>query len=113
MTKALQKCDPCLSGGKYNEETETLIPLWYDCNQLLHSICKRCRLRAHKRAHTQKTAVFDNDSPKRPSNAVAKIIIELWDTDSDNENDTYSSHDLSDFVNESNISDTNSRISCS
>ena len=113
MTKDIQKCDPCLSSWKCEEETETLIPLWYGCNQLLHSICKRCRLSVYKIAQTQRTAVFENDIPKRPSAAVAKINIELRDTDSDNENDTDFSHGLSDFVNESNISDTNSIISCS
>ena len=34
MNKDIQKCEPCLSGRKREEETETFIPLWYDCNQL-------------------------------------------------------------------------------
>ena len=52
-----------------------------------------------------KTAVIDNDRPKRLSAAVAKINMELWNTDSDNEKDTDSSHILSDFYNESYSSD--------
>ena len=46
---------------------------------------------SHPVAITQKTAVTDDDKPKRLNAAVAKINIELWDTDSDNENDTDSS----------------------
>ena len=34
LNKDMQKCDPYLSGWKREEETRTLIPLWYDCNQL-------------------------------------------------------------------------------
>ena len=45
----------------------------------------------HKRAQTQKTVVIDNDSLKRQISATAKINIELWDTDFDNENDIDSS----------------------
>ena len=52
---------------------------------------------SHPVAITQKTAVTDDDKPKRLNAAVAKINIELWDTDSDNENDTDSSQFLSDF----------------
>ena len=52
-----------------------------------------------------KTAVIDNDRPKRLSAAVAKINMELWNTNSDNEKDTNSSHILSDFYNESYSSD--------
>ena len=40
--------------------------------------------------------------------AVAKINMELWNVDSDNENETDFSHG---FVIESDISDTNSKIS--
>ena len=39
------------------------------------------------------------------SAAVAKINMELWDTDSDNENDTDSSYGLSNFGSESDSSD--------
>ena len=31
MNKDIEKCDPCLSGLKRKEETETLVPLKYDC----------------------------------------------------------------------------------
>ena len=92
---------------------QKLIPLWYDCNQLPHSMSKCCRPSAHKRAQTQKTVVIDNGSPKRLSAAVAKLNMELRDTDSDNENETDLSYGLSNFGNESDISDTNSRISSS
>ena len=34
MNKDMQKCESCLSGWKFEEETGTLIPLWYDYNQL-------------------------------------------------------------------------------
>ena len=62
---------------------------------------------AHNRAQTQKTAVIDNDSQKRLSAAVVKLHIELWDIDSDNENDNYFNYGLSDFGSESDSSDPN------
>ena len=102
---SIQKCDPCLSGWKREEETGTLIPLWYDCNELSQSMSKRRRPSAHKRAQTQKTVVIDYDRRKRLSAAVAKINVELWDTDSDNENDTDSSNGLSNFGSECDSSD--------
>ena len=80
---SIQKCDPCLSGWKREEETGTLIPLWYDCNQLSQSMSKRRRPSAHKRAQTQKSVFIDKDRRKRLSAAVAKINVELWDTESD------------------------------
>ena len=98
------------------EETETLIPLWYDCNKLPQSMSKRRRPSAHKRVQTQKKAVIGNDRPKQLSAAASKINIELWDNVSDNENDTGSSHSFSDFGSESDSSDpgiTNSRSSTS
>ena len=49
MNKDIQKCDPCLSGWKREQETGTLIPLWYECNQLSQSISKHRRPGAHKR----------------------------------------------------------------
>ena len=66
---------------------------------------KRRRPSAHKKAQTQKAAVIDIDSPKYLSVAVAKVNIELYDTVSNNENDTDSSYYLSDFGSESDISD--------
>ena len=105
MNKDIQKCDPCLSDWKGEEETGTLIPLWYDFNHLSQSMSKRHRPSAHKIPQTQKTAVIDNDRPKRLSAAVAKINIKLWDTDCDSENDTNSSYGLPDFGSESDSSD--------
>ena len=52
-------------------------------------------------AKTQKTAVIDNGRPKRLSAAFAKVNMELWDTSSDNENDTDFSYGLPDFGSES------------
>ena len=50
---------------------------------------KRHKPSANKRAQTQKTAVIDNNRPNRLSAAVVrKIPMQLWNTDSDNENDT-------------------------
>ena len=66
---------------------------------------KRRRSSAHKRAQTRKTVVIVNDRPKRLNAAIAKINMKLWDTDSDNENDTVSSYGLSDFGSESDSSD--------
>ena len=66
---------------------------------------KRRRASAHQKAQTQKAAVIDNDSPKYLSAAVTKINMGLQDTDSNNENDTVSSYDLSNFGCESDISD--------
>ena len=60
----------------------------------------------YKRAQTQKTAVIDNDRPKRLSAAVVKIHMKLWYIDSDNENDTDSSYDFSDFGSQSDSSDS-------
>ena len=54
---------------------------------------------------TQKTNVIDNDRPKRLNASVAKINKELWDTDSDNENNIDFSYGLSDFGIESDSSD--------
>ena len=54
---------------------------------------------------TQKVAVIDNERKKRLSAAVVKMHWEFWDTDSDNENDTDSSYDLSDLGSESDSSD--------
>ena len=54
----------------------------------------------------QKTAVIDNDRPKRLSAAVVKIHMKLWYIDSDNENDTDSSYDFSDFGSQSDSSDS-------
>ena len=107
MNKDIQKCDPCLSGWKREEEAGTLIPLWYNCNQLPQSISKRRTPRARKRAPTQKTAVIDNDRPKRLSTAVAKTNMQLRGIDSDNENDTDSSYGLSGFSSESDNSHQN------
>ena len=91
MNKDIQKRDPCLSGWKRKKKTGTLIPLWYDCNKLPQSMSKRLRPSAHKRAQTQKLQI---DRLKRLNAAVAKVNMKLWDTDSDNENDTYSSYGL-------------------
>ena len=107
MNKDIQKCEPCLSGWNSKEETGTLIPLWYECNQLPQSLSKRCRPNAHKRAQIQKRAVTDNDRSKRLSAAVAKINMELWDIDSDDANDTDSSYGFSGFSSESDSSDQN------
>ena len=107
MNKDIQKCDPCLSGWKREEETGTLFPLWYECNQLPQSTSKHRRPSAHKRAQTQKKAVIDNGRPKRLSAAVTKINIELRDIDSDNANDTDFSYGLSGFSSESDSSDQN------
>ena len=74
LNKDMQKCDPCLSDWKCEEDTGTFIPLWYDCNQLPQQISKCRRPSANKRAQTQKTAVTDNDRPKRLNVAVAKKI---------------------------------------
>ena len=60
----------------------------------------------YKRAQTQKTAVIDNDRPKRLSAAVVKIHMKLWYIDSDNENDTDSIYDFSDFGSQSDSSDS-------
>ena len=54
MNKDIQKCGPCLSGWKREEETGILIPLWYEINQLPQSISKRRRPSAHKRAQTHR-----------------------------------------------------------
>ena len=54
MNKDIQKCGPCLSGWKREEETGILIPLWYEINQLPQSISKRRRSSAHKRAQTHR-----------------------------------------------------------
>ena len=99
MNKEIQKYEPCLSGWKREGETGNLILLWYDCIQLPQLISKRRSSSAHKRAQTQKTAAIDNDRRKRLNAAVAKINMELWDTDSDNENDT--TYGTSDFGSES------------
>ena len=58
---------------------------------------KRQRPSPYKKAQTQKTAVIDNDRPKRLISAVVKIHMKLWYIDSGNENDTDSSFDLSDI----------------
>ena len=60
---------------------------------------------AHKRAQTQKAAVIDNDRLKKLNAAVAKINMQLQETDSDNENGTDSSYGLSDFSCENDKSD--------
>ena len=60
----------------------------------------------YKRAQTQKTAVIYNDRPKRLSAAVVRIHMKLWYIDSDNENDTDSSYDFSDFGSQSDSSDS-------
>ena len=52
-----------------------------------------------------KTVVIDNDRQNRLS-TVVKINSELWNTDSDNKNDTDSSYGLSNFGSESDSSDT-------
>ena len=48
---------------------------------------------------------MDNGKLKQLNDAVAKINMALWDTDSDNENDNDSSYGLSDFGSESDSSD--------
>ena len=59
-------------------------------------LISKCRSpSAHKRAQTQKTAIIEND---RLNAAVVKINMELWDTDSDNENDT--TYNTTDFRSE-------------
>ena len=69
-------------------------------------VSKRCRLSAHKRTQTEKKpAVIGNERLKRLNASVINIYMELWDTDSDNENDTDSSYGLSDFGSESDSSD--------
>ena len=83
MNKDIQECDPCLSTWKREKETGTLIPLWYDCNQLLQSMSKCRRPSAHKRAQTQKTAVIDNDIPKQLNAAVTKINCDSDSSDPD------------------------------
>ena len=67
---------------------------------------KRRRPSPCKRAQTQKTVVIDNDRPKRLSAAVVKIHMELRYIDSDNENDTDSNYDFSDFGSQSDSSDS-------
>ena len=52
-----------------------------------------------------KTVVIGNDRQNRLS-TVVKINSELWNTDSDNKNDTDSSYGLSNFGSESDSSDT-------
>ena len=66
---------------------------------------KRRRTSEHKRAKLKKTGVIDNARPKWLSAVFAKIKMELWDTDSNHENDTDSSYSLSDFDSESDGSD--------
>ena len=97
ITKDIRRCDPCLSSWKGKEETGTLIPLRYGSNQLLQSMSKHRRPSAHKRTETQETAVINNDRPKQLGAAVAKINMELWETDSDDKNITDSKYDLSNF----------------
>ena len=65
---------------------------------------------AHKRAQTQKTAVIDYDRLKKLNAAVAKINMQLQETDSDNENGTDSSYDLSDFSSENDKSDSDTYL---
>ena len=65
---------------------------------------------AHKRAQTQKAAVIDNDRLKKLNAAVAKINMQLQETDSDNENGTDSSYDLSDFSSENYKSDSDTYL---
>ena len=67
---------------------------------------KRKRPSPYKRAQTKKTAVIDNDRPKRLSAAVVKMHMELWHIDSDNENYTDSSYDFSDFSSQSDSFDS-------
>ena len=50
MNKGIQKCDPCLSDLKCEQGTGTVIPLWYECNQLPQSISKHRRSSPHKKA---------------------------------------------------------------
>ena len=63
---------------------------------------------AHKRAQTQKAAVIDNDRLKKLNAAVANM--QLQETDSDNENGTDSSYDLSDFSSENDKSDSDTYL---
>ena len=67
---------------------------------------KRQRPIPYKRAQTYKKTVTVNDRPKRLRAAVVKIHMELWYIDSDNENDTDSSYDFSDFGSQSDSSDS-------
>ena len=67
---------------------------------------KRQRPSPFKRAQTKKTTVIDNDRPKRLSAAIVKIHMKLGYIDSDNENDTDSSYNLSGFGCQSNSSDS-------
>ena len=81
-----------------------LSPL-YDCNQLPQSMSKGSWPNVQKRAQNKKTDIIDHDRPKRLSAAVAKVNMELWDTDSDNEKETDSSYGFSDFGSKSDSSD--------
>ena len=54
MIKDMEKCDPCLSDWKRELEIGTLIPSWYDCNQLLQTMSNRQKPSVHKRAQIQK-----------------------------------------------------------
>ena len=54
----MQNRDPCLYGWKREEETGTVIPLWYKCIQLPQYISKRGSPSAHQSAQTQKTTVI-------------------------------------------------------
>ena len=59
-----------------------------------------------QRSPNSKNSFTDNDRPKRLSAAVVKIHMKLWYIDSDNENDTDSIYDFSDFGSQSDSSDS-------
>ena len=102
----MPKCDPCLTDWKRQEKIRTLIPSWYDCNQLPQITSKRQMPSPYKRAQTQKTAVIGNGRSKWLIAAVVKIHMKLWYIDYDNENDADFSYDLSDFGSQSDNSNS-------
>ena len=58
MNKDIEKCDPCLSGLKRKEETETLVPLQYDCIN-----CRRAQTEK-SRAQRKKQLLLTMADPK-------------------------------------------------
>lgn len=72
---------------------------------MAQSISKCQGLIAHKRIQTEKTAATDFDRPNWLGADVAKINMELWDTDFGNENDTDFSYDLFNIGSDSDGSD--------
>ena len=104
LERNVTKVDPCRAGW-LRDETNGLKPIWYECNQLPHSMKeKRKPLAKGKEVDLVKQSKAIDERPQRLSAVLAKIQMD--DISSDEEELEESDNNDTDFASESDSSDS-------